>query len=123
MKKILFLGDVNSPHIQKWVSGVASLGYQTGLFSMAPPLTKWFEEAGVMLLNGQRNISPASDLQKIRYVKFKSGVSEAVQSFHPDILHAHYATSYGQLGRLSGFHPFIISAWGSDIFDFPKRSF
>ena len=35
----------------------------------------------------------------------------------------HYATSYGLLGSLVNFHPFIISAWGSDIFDFPKKSF
>lgn len=41
----------------------------------------------------------------------------------PDILHAHYASSYGLIGALSGFSPFILSVWGSDIFSFPKRSF
>ena len=40
-----------------------------------------------------------------------------------DILHAHYASSYGLLGALANFHPFILSIWGADIFSFPKKSF
>lgn len=40
----------------------------------------------------------------------------------PDILHAHYATSYGLLGALSGCHPFVISSWGMDILGFPESS-
>jgi glycosyltransferase involved in cell wall biosynthesis len=38
------------------------------------------------------------------------------------LLHAHYATSFGFLGALSGIHPFLLSAWGSDIFSFPQKS-
>jgi glycosyltransferase involved in cell wall biosynthesis len=37
-------------------------------------------------------------------------------------MHAHYATSYGFLGALSCFHPFILSFWGSDVFSFPRKS-
>lgn len=46
-----------------------------------------------------------------------------IAQYKPDVLHAHYASSYGLLGALSGFHPLIISAWGSDIFEFPRKSF
>jgi glycosyltransferase involved in cell wall biosynthesis len=42
--------------------------------------------------------------------------------FQPQVVHAHYATSYGLLGSLSGFHPFMLSVWGSDVFEFPDRS-
>src|SRR5690606_14690363 len=38
------------------------------------------------------------------------------------ILHAHYATSYGLIGALSGFKPFVLSVWGADVYDFPRRS-
>src|SRR4030042_230985 len=34
----------------------------------------------------------------------------------------HDILSYGFIGALSGFHPFIISVWGSDVYDFPYRS-
>ena len=40
----------------------------------------------------------------------------------PDILHAHYATSYSLVAALTGFHPLIVSVWGSDVYEFPKLS-
>jgi len=40
----------------------------------------------------------------------------------PDLLHAHYASGYGTLGRLGDFHPYMLSVWGSDIYDFPNKS-
>jgi glycosyltransferase involved in cell wall biosynthesis len=60
---------------------------------------------------------------KIKYLKSLTTLKKAIKSFNPDIIHAHYATSYGLLGTLSKFHPYIISVWGSDIYDFPHRSF
>lgn len=41
----------------------------------------------------------------------------------PDLLHAHYASGYGTLGSLCGFHPYVLSVWGSDAYDFPYESF
>jgi glycosyltransferase involved in cell wall biosynthesis len=40
----------------------------------------------------------------------------------PDLLHAHYASGYGTLSRLSGFSPNILSVWGSDVYEFPYQS-
>ena len=40
----------------------------------------------------------------------------------PDILHAHFATSYALVAALAGFHPFIVSVWGSDIYLYPQKS-
>jgi len=40
----------------------------------------------------------------------------------PDVLNAHYASGYGTLGRLSAFHPYVLSVWGSDVYDFPFKS-
>ena len=48
--------------------------------------------------------------------------SEIVK-FNPDLIHAHYASSYGFIAFLTRFKPFILSAWGSDIYDFPNRNF
>ena len=62
-------------------------------------------------------------LSKLSYLKVLPELKKVIAGFKPDILHAHFATSYGLLGALSGFHPFILSVWGSDVFDFPKKSF
>ena len=45
-----------------------------------------------------------------------------LKKISPTILHSHYASGYGTLASLSGFHPLIQSIWGSDIYEFPKKS-
>jgi glycosyltransferase involved in cell wall biosynthesis len=47
----------------------------------------------------------------------------ATFKFKPDIIHSHYASSYGLLGVLTFKKPLIVSLWGSDIFDFPQKNF
>ena len=49
-------------------------------------------------------------------------VRRMVNKIKPNILHSHYVGTYGYLGAISGFHPLIISAWGSDVLIAPKRS-
>ena len=61
-------------------------------------------------------------LSKLNYLKVLPELKKVIRGFKPDIMHAHFATSYGLLGALSGFHPFVLSVWGSDVFDFPKKS-
>ncbi len=35
--------------------------------------------------------------------------------------HAHYASGYGTSAMLSGFQPTLLSVWGSDVYEFPRR--
>jgi glycosyltransferase involved in cell wall biosynthesis len=51
----------------------------------------------------------------VGYVLRVPSIRKLVGRIKPDILHAHYATSYGFVGALAGFHPLIVSAWGSDV--------
>jgi glycosyltransferase involved in cell wall biosynthesis len=70
--------------------------------------------------------------EKVRIAARKSGnrslisgfleLRRIVKEYSPDIIHAHYATSYGLLGALAGRHPLVVSAWGADIMDFPRKS-
>ena len=59
---------------------------------------------------------------KFKYFEALPAVKRIIKNFKPDILHAHWATSYGLIGALTGFHPFILSVWGADVFDFPGKS-
>ena len=45
-----------------------------------------------------------------------------IKSFSPQILHAHYASSYGLLAYFLRFKPFVLSVWGSDLYYFPKQN-
>jgi glycosyltransferase involved in cell wall biosynthesis len=58
----------------------------------------------------------------LRYAYDTVKVRRLIKEIKPDVLHVHYAVGYGLLGLLSGFHPFILSVWGSDILVAPKQS-
>ncbi len=61
-------------------------------------------------------------LAKIQYLKVLPTLRRKIKEFAPDVVHAHYISGYGTLGALCGFHPLVVSVWGSDIFDFPQKS-
>ncbi len=49
-------------------------------------------------------------------------VRRLVRRIRPDILDAHFITLNGYLAVISGFHPLILSAWGSDVLISPQRN-
>ena len=117
MKKILILGDANSSHILKWVSGIASKGYTVKIFSLALYTGDALKEKGIDV-----HCASFAGKRKLLYPLAIDEIWQLIKEFKPDIVHAHFASSYGLLGALSRFHPFIISVWGSDVFDFPNIS-
>src|SRR5690606_32583118 len=82
-------------------------------------------EIKIYSLGLSRNLQmkESKDLSKTVYFKAIKQVKEIIKLLKPDILHAHYASSYGLIGALTGFHPYIISVWGADIYHFPNYSF
>jgi glycosyltransferase involved in cell wall biosynthesis len=66
--------------------------------------------------------NPNPSLTKLRYLKAPRRVKRLIRQFKPDLIHAHYASSYGLIGALSDFHPYVLSVWGADIFEFPNKS-
>lgn len=122
--KILLLSDINSAHTQKWVIYLSKHNLNIGIFSLSQPHKNWWENyENIQLLHHSNINEHYSIIQKIKYPFYTFALKKIIQSFKPDILHAHYASSYGLIGALSKFHPFIISVWGSDVFDFPKKNF
>jgi glycosyltransferase involved in cell wall biosynthesis len=123
MMRILLLSDAASEHTRKWALGLAGRGIEVGLFSFNYVEQHWYE--GVknirMLYHPSSKTNPASLFTKMAYLKYVKKVRSVIRDFKPSIVHAHYATSYGLVGRLSGFHPFVISAWGTDVMRFPQQ--
>jgi len=123
--KVLFLADVNSSHTRKWVLGLVSKGIEVSIFSMSAPRQCWYKDVNVQCVYFGADPSlqnKQSAFAKLSYLKAIKEVKSFVKKIQPDIVHAHYATSYGLLGALCGRKPYVISVWGSDIQDFPYRS-
>ena len=122
--RILLLADINSVHTQKWAIGLAKNGYKIGIFSFNRPESDWYKKFDIDCLHKPSMIRSSNKfLVKLAYIAFLPKVKAVIKEFQPNILHAHYASSYGLLGALSGFHPYIISAWGTDVMKFPHKNF
>lgn len=124
--KILYLADGNSIHTQKWVNGLLSKGYEIFLFSLNAFKINDYEVSEkfshkTIDLNVKK--SKLGGLNKIRYFRAIPLIKSTIREFGPDIVHAHFASSYGLLGAMSGALPLITSVWGYDIFNFPTKSF
>lgn len=119
--RVLLLSDTHSEHTEKWASGLASNGVEIGLFSFNKASYPWYQYKKNITLLFEPNEKLDTSI-KLSYLKFVRHLKMAIAKFKPDVLHAHYATSYGLIGALSGFHPFIISAWGTDVMKFPQKN-
>jgi len=121
--KICYLADAASIHTQKWIRFFADRDHEVHVVS--------FQDADISTVTFHRievsfplKTSPtATWYEKIGYLFHLNAARKLVRRLSPDILHAHWATSYGLMGALSNWHPFILSTWGSDVFDFPRKSF
>ncbi|HDQ15548.1 MAG TPA: glycosyltransferase family 4 protein [Bacteroidetes bacterium] len=124
MKKILLLSDINSAHSKKWFKLLSQYGFSLAVYSLSLPEDGWYKKENIKLLSdgGFSNAKfHAKQSSKIAYLKRRKEVKKAIADYKPDIVHAHYASSYGLLGALSGFHPFYLSVWGSDVLLFPSN--
>lgn len=122
--RVLLLSDSASEHTEKWAKGLASHGIQVGLFSFNKARYPWYQNHPniELLFEPQERISGSAISEKISYLKYLKPLKQKIKKFNPDILHAHYATSYGFLASLSGFKTIGISVWGADVYDFPKQN-
>ncbi len=122
--KILLLSDTFSEHTEKWALGLADQGIEVGLFSFNKAAYDWYQHKNItVFFEPEHKINAEKTLTKLAYLKYVTILKKIIRHFKPDVLHAHYATSYGLVGALSGFHPFVISSWGTDVMKFPDKNF
>jgi glycosyltransferase involved in cell wall biosynthesis len=121
--KILLLGDGGSAHMQKWVLSMARKNVEIGLFSLHHFKEEVYREFPIItILNNPAAKNARSLFTKLNYLTNVGLLKKQIALYKPDILHAHYATSYGSLGAKTDFKPYVVSVWGSDVYDFPKTS-
>lgn len=125
MMKLLLLSDPNSSHTIKWAKSLAKNGIDIVIFGLGDLTVNDYDEITnikIVTLN-VRVDKQEGTFTKIKYLNALTKIRRIIKYFKPNIVHTHYASSYGLLGALSGFHPFILSVWGSDVFSFPNKSF
>jgi L-malate glycosyltransferase len=121
--KICFLGDGGSIHILRWIDYFVKKDHEVHLISFTD-----FKD--INNLSGRSNFH----IHKIGNFNINSGggnwryllslqqVKNVLKEIKPDIVNAHYITSYGFLAALLGIKKLVLSAWGSDILVAPGKS-
>ncbi len=108
---LCLLGDANSVHVQRWAREMLARGWRVSLVTARPEPIEGVEQ--IVLRPVQRS----------RDWLWRAGEARrALARLRPDIVHAHYVTSYGYLAARAGRQPLVMTAWGSDLLVTPKQS-
>lgn len=121
------LSDASCIHTIRWAKSLSEKGISIKIFSLNNYEEKIYENyPNISIYNLSFSSKTLSKVDgafaKFVYVFALPKLKKVIREFKPDIVHAHYASSYGLLGALCRFKPFVLSVWGSDIFDFPMKS-
>lgn len=106
--KLCFLAAGDSSHSYRWISFFANQGHEIHWISLTPGTYPTDDRIHFHNIGGSRGKALDLVLAALR-------IRSLVRHIAPDILHAHYAGSYGLLGLIANRSPFVLTAWGSDI--------
>jgi glycosyltransferase involved in cell wall biosynthesis len=111
--RVAFVAPGSISHTIKWVNGFAGRGIDVTLITQHKIMSKIHSDVSVVYLpfsGGKGYILNALALKK------------AIKKLSPNVINVHYASGYGTLALLAGIKPYILSVWGSDVYEFPYQS-
>ncbi|MBI3746292.1 MAG: glycosyltransferase [Chloroflexi bacterium] len=111
---LAYLGDPNSVHTRRWITFFAERGHRVHL--LVPddqPIEPGLDER---IRVGVFTISRPLPIRGLASLRTRRSLGRALHEARPDVLHAHFLRRYGWMANLSGFRPFAITVWGSDVF-------
>jgi glycosyltransferase involved in cell wall biosynthesis len=109
---LCLMGDANSVHLQRWAREMAQRRLRVSVITARPAPMEGVAEQ-IVLPPVRRSTDWLFRVAAARH---------ALNRLSPDIVHAHYITSYGYLAARCGRHPLVMTAWGSDLLVSPKAS-
>lgn len=117
-KKILFIGDLRSIHLQRYIQWFLEKGYTIVCISDYYADRLIFKRSKIKIYFKPQKVK----VPLLRHFIQINRVKTIVKYEHPDIINAHFITEDGWYGALSGFHPVVLTAYGSDIYISPVNS-
>jgi L-malate glycosyltransferase len=111
--KLAFIAPGSVGHTTKWVNSLAEEGLD------------------VTLITQHRVTASLHSNVKVKYLPFTGTIgyflntialNRLIKRLKPDVINVHYATGYGTLALLSRIKPYILSVWGSDVYEYPYLS-
>ena len=124
--RLLFIGNPASTFIQRWLRYFVEQGHAVHLV----PYPDTFAFVSDKALDGvkiyklrDRGLSKWKGFYK-KYLILRNILlcHKILKQYPIDIVHAHYISGCGWIGSFLNFHPFVLTAWGSDTNVDPYRS-
>ena len=110
--KILYVADAKSIHTQRWAKWFSAAGHDVHVAT--------FREADIPGVQVHR--LPTLGLGKVGYFASILFLKRLARRIRPDVVHAHYLTSYGFVAAAAHLRPLVVTAWGSDLLLSPRDS-
>ena len=123
--RICYIAEAISIHTERWVNYFARRGHEVHLISRS--FAGRFEgfDKGIQM-HSLIKIVPLPQVSNVSIylssVAWVLQVRRLLKRIKPDVLDAHFIGVPGYLGVASGFHPLVLTAWGSDILITPKQN-
>jgi len=112
--RIAYLSIGGHIHTERWLRYFVRRGHEVHLLTVQPsPID------GVTI----HDIRTGIPVKPLHYAVALRRVRRILRAIRPDLLHTHFLTGYGYWGAFSGFHPFIMTVWGDDVYLTPHESF
>jgi glycosyltransferase involved in cell wall biosynthesis len=109
--RIAYLGDPGSVHVRRW------LACFTGRHDVCLIVPE-----GVQIADGlpegvtiERFEAMSGPLNPVRIAAARRSLRGAMSRLKPDVVHAHHATVNSWHAWLAGFHPYVVTVWGTDV--------
>ncbi len=110
---LAYLGDVNSIHLRRWAGWFATRGHRTIVLVPDDAAVQPGLHSGISVARYEPY--DRSRLWPVGAMRTRRSLTRILDEIRADVLHAHYLTTYGWTARLSGFRPYAITVWGSDV--------
>lgn len=114
--KIAFVSSGNSIHVKKIANYLVEKGNEITLFTL-PDFNKLLDDFDTRIKIVKLPFSGKKGYY-LNVLKLKKYLKEG--KF--DLLNCHYASGFGTLSRLTGFHPLSLAVFGADVYDYPYKS-
>jgi glycosyltransferase involved in cell wall biosynthesis len=130
--KICYIAPLGSTHVERWVNYFADAGHEVHLF------VTYGDKHSANFCNNMCNVKlyilNDGDNQKRIKHNFRIPtflynlihgiiqINKLIEKIEPDIVHAHWLCEGMLIGLSRKIHPFVVTAWGSDVLIAPKKS-
>lgn len=121
--RLCYIASGTSIHTERWVNYFAQRGHEVHLISSR--FTEGYEgfDSSIQMHPLVRLLPQIWKLSGyLSGIVWLLQVRRLVKRIEPDVLDAHYVGVPAYLGIASGFHPLVLTAWGSDVLIDPKRN-